>query len=428
MGNSNALSASEHYSPACEAGPKGEVVPFDVAAAKALDAAKPVSRREQLSIYNATGRIVAATMRSAIDLPPFDNSAMDGYAVKSADLQGLGPWILKVGQRVAAGATGLGVTHPDGAAVRILTGAPVPQGFDCVLMQERCERKDDHIVVSEAPRVGQNIRRAGEDVRSGQVAAEAGAELTPQLLALLAGQGRANVEVFGKVRVGLLSTGNELRHPGEALEPGQIYNSNRIAIRAALARCPWAEVTDFGIVRDRRDLLVNAIGEAVGQCDALITTGGASTGEEDHVAAAIAACGGALDVLKVAMRPGKPVKIGLVGSTLLAALPGNPNAAFVTFRQIALPALRAMAGLAAPRPEWHPGVAGFSYDKRLGHTEFVPVEIVGADNLGRPVLSMLGKGSSASLRAMSLAQGIARLPPGTQSVSPGDALQFDRIA
>ena len=185
---------------------------------------------------------------------------------------------------------------------------------------------------------------------------------------------------------------------------------------------------DLGIVRDSRDLLVDAIGEAATKCDALITTGGASAGEEDHIAAAITACGGELDVLKVAMRPGKPVKIGLVGSTLLAALPGNPNAAFVTFRQIAFPALRALAGMVAPKLEWHPGVAGFSYEKRLGHTEFVPVEIVGLDNFGRPVLSMLGKGSSASLRAMSLAQGIARLPPGTQSVSPGDSLQFDRIA
>ncbi|MGE0283477.1 MAG: gephyrin-like molybdotransferase Glp [Rhizobiaceae bacterium] len=423
-----ALLAPSQLAPACEAGPEGEVIPFDVASAKALAVAAPVSRRERLSILEATGRILSATVRSAIDLPPFDNSAMDGYAVRSADLQGSGPWVLKVGQRVAAGETAHGVAQPGGVAVRILTGAPIPKGFDSVLMQERCERRDDHIIVMDAPRVGQNIRRAGEDIESGQVAAETGAELTPQLLALLAGQGRAYVDVIGKVRVGLLSTGNELRDPGEALGSGQIYNSNRIAIRAALARCAWADVIDFGIVRDRRDLLVDAIGEAAGKCDALITTGGASAGEEDHVAAAITTCGGELDVLKVAMRPGKPVKIGFVGPTLLAALPGNPNAAFVTFRQIAFPALRAMAGLASPKLEWHPGVAGFSYEKRLGHTEFVPVEIVGSDNFGRPVLSMLGKGSSASLRAMSLAQGIARLPPGTPSVSPGDSLQFDRIA
>lgn len=423
-----ALSAPSQLAPACEAGSKREVIAFDVAAAKALAVAVPVSRRECLSIFEATGRILSAAVHSPIDLPPFDNSAMDGYAVRSADLQGSGPWVLKVGQRVAAGETAHNVAQPGGVAVRIMTGAPIPKGFDSVQMQERCERRDDHILVVDAPRIGQNIRRAGEDIQSGQMAAGTGAELTPQLLALFAGLGRADVYVFGKVRVGLLSTGNELRDPGEALGPGQIYNSNRIAIHAALARCAWADVIDFGIVRDRRDLLVNAISEAVGKCDALITTGGASAGEEDHVAAAITKCGGELDVLKVAMRPGKPVKIGLIGSTLLAALPGNPNAAFVTFRQIAFPALRAMAGLAAPRLEWHPGVAGFSYEKRLGHTEFVPVEIVGSDNFGRPVLSMLEKGSSASLRAMALAQGIARLPPGTQSVSPGDSLQFDRIA
>ena len=239
-----------------------------------------------------------------------------------------------------------------------------------------------------------------EDVRAETRLMDSGDQLSPQRLALLAGQGLAQVEVLRKVRIGLISTGSELRDPGEPLGRGQIYNSNRIMIRAMLSAYPWAEIVDYGIVPDRRDALAEAFGEARRRCDVLVTTGGVSAGEEDHVVSALEHHGGTLDVLKVAMRPGKPVKIGSIGSMLFAGLPGNPNAALVTFRQIALPAIRTIAGLADVGPEWSPAVSGFAYKKRLGRTEFVPVRITGRDELGRPVLDMLGRGSSASLMAM----------------------------
>jgi molybdopterin molybdotransferase len=292
-------------------------------------------------------------------------------------------------------------------------------------MQEQCECVGDRIVVSRLPRRGENVRFAGEEVKAGCRLVGSGDQLTAHRLALLAGQGLAEVEVLRKVRIGLISTGSELRDPGEPLERGQIYNSNRIMIRAMLSASPWAYICDFGIVPDRLGPLAEAFGEAARTCDILVTTGGVSAGDEDHVVSALGSHGGTLDVLKVAMRPGKPVKIGVIGSMLFAGLPGNPNAALVTFRQIALPAIRRVAGLSSVGPEWSPAVAGFIYQKRLGRTEFVPVRISGRDELGRPVLDMLGRGSSASLIAMALADGIAILPPDVESIGRGLPLRFE---
>jgi molybdopterin molybdotransferase len=301
----------------------------------------------------------------------------------------------------------------------------VPQGFDAVVMQERCERIGEQIVLRERPLEGEHIRHAGEDVNAGTSVLSAGALLSPQRLALLAGQGTAEVEVIRKVRVGLVSTGSELREPGVPLSPGQIYNSNRVMIRSMLGACPWAEVIDYGIVPDRQEALCDTFGQAASQCDVLVSTGGVSAGDEDHVAWALGRQGGSLDILKVAMRPGKPVKIGMIGQMLFAGLPGNPNAALVTFRQIALPALRTIAGIGSAAPEWLLAVAGFRYEKRMGRTEFVPVSIAGHDDIGRPVLEMLGRGSSASLMAMASADGIALLLPDAAVVEHGTMLQYE---
>jgi len=292
-------------------------------------------------------------------------------------------------------------------------------------MQEHCQTSGGQVEFAKRPRPGENIRKAGEDVEPGAIIARVGDRLTPRTLALLAGAGIAKTEVFRKVRIGLVSTGSELRNPGQVLEAGQIYNSNRILIRAMLARYAWAEVVDFGIVPDRPTNLARVLGEAAGCCDAVITTGGVSAGDEDHVVAALDRHGTRLEVLKVAMRPGKPLKIGLIGNTLFAGLPGNPNATLVTFRQIALPAIRSIAGLGNVTPEWQPGIAGFDYAKKLGRTEYVPVRAVGRDDLGRPVLEMLGRGSSASLSTMALADGIAMLAPDSAMIESGSPLRYE---
>jgi molybdopterin molybdotransferase len=299
--------------------------------------------------------------------------------------------------RVAAGDFHAGQVANPNEAIRIFTGAPVPGGFDAVVMQEHCERTGERIAVTKRPRQGENIRRAGEDVTAGSRLMGAGDQLSPQKLALLAGQGLAEVEVLRKVRIGLISTGSELRDPGEPLAQGQIYNTNRVMIRAMLSAFPWAEIVDYGIVPDRRDALAEAFGVAASRCDVLVTTGGVSAGEEDHVVSALGHHGGTLDVLKVAMRPGKPVKIGMIGTMLFAGLPGNPNAALVTFHQIALPAIRVIASIRNVGPDWSPAVSGFFYEKRLGRTEFVPVTIAGRDELGQPMQGLPVHRRSASM-------------------------------
>ena len=422
MANAVALTTDE-----CKAGSDAKVISVDIAAAKAIAIATAVRETEPIPLVVATSRILATDIHASVDLPPFDNSAMDGYAVRLADFGGAGPWTFALGGRIAAGDPYQGLPATN-VALRIFTGAPVPTGFDAVVMQEHCERADDRVTIRRRPRVGENIRHACEDVRTGDGLLAAGVALSPQKLALLAGQGLAEVEVLRKVRVGLISTGTELKDPGGPLGRGQIYNSNRIMLRSMLSTIPWAEIFDYGIVPDRQDDLAVAFGKAAHSCDVLVTTGGVSAGEEDHVVGALDRNGGKLDVLKVAMRPGKPVKIGMIGSMLFAGVPGNPNAALVTFRQIALPAIRTIAGVAKVGPHWSSAVAGFAYEKRLGRTEFVPVRITGRDEFGRPVLEMLGRGSSASLSAIALADGIALLPADLSSIEPGLPLEFEALS
>lgn len=415
-----ALALPDH----CEAGATGAVIPVDIAAAKATATAVPVTETEALDLLAAIGCVTATNVHAGLDLPPFDASAMDGYAVKADGFAGKGPWRLKVTGHVAAGDA---PTQSLGGAARILTGAPVPQGFDTVVMQEKCRVDGDSIVIDQKPRAGQNVRIAGEDVCRGERLLEAGAILNAQHLALLAGQGMAGIEVRRKIRVGLISTGTELREPGQPLHPGQIFNSNRVMLRASLDACRWAEVLDFGIVPDTREAIAAALAEAAVQSDAIITTGGVSAGEEDHVTWAVGSGGGMLDVMKVAMRPGKPVKVGKLGGALFLGLPGNPNATLVTFRMIALPALRRLSGLSHTAPTWTQAVADFTYEKRPDRTEFVPVRLGAAGSDGLSRVTMLGRGSSASLRAISRADGIALLPPGVDRVEPGMRVVFEAI-
>lgn len=411
----------------CAAGGLDRPLTPDAAAARAMAIATPVARRRKLALLDAAGRVLAQTEISPIAIPPFDNSAMDGYAVRIAELAGQGPWRLRLQGRSAAGDdVGTDLSAPM-SAMRILTGAPVPAGFDAVVMQEHCRLEGETVVVESLPRQGANIRLKGEDVQVGATLVQAGELLSPQKLALLAGAGIDTVEVFGKVRVGLVSTGSELRDPGATLAPGQIYNSNRILMRALLAGLRWVEVEDFGIVPDNRGQLAQILLAAAGTCDVLVSTGGVSAGDEDHVAAVLRDNGADFQVMRVAMRPGKPLKIGRIGDTLFAGLPGNPNAALATFCRIALPALRVAAGLRNVDPVWYAGVAGFDYKKKKARAEFVPVRIEGRNEEGTPVLVMLGRGSSASLSSMAAADGIAHLPADAETVAPGMKLLFERL-
>ncbi|GGB49032.1 molybdopterin molybdenumtransferase MoeA [Roseibium aquae] len=412
---------------ACSTGKSGPTLSVDAARLRAKAAACPIAGKEILPIDQAIGRVIAAPIMAAHALPPFDNSAMDGYALRLSDLTGDGPWYLPIYTRIAAG-DARSLTLAAGAAAHIFTGAPVPFGADAVVIQEQVTRANDMILLTERPRLGQNIRRQGEDVAQGVQALAAGLALTPPRLALLAGCGVSSVAVRPRVRVAILSTGDELSEPGSTLGPGQIYNSNRMLLRATLSCFPWVDLTDLGIVTDDPTCIQGAIRHAAQTNDVVISSGGVSAGEEDHILDVLRLEAAELDVLKVAIRPGKPLTVGRLGQALYFGLPGNPYAAAITFSQIAKPALRRAAGLMEEPDTWLPAVAGFTYSRTTGRREYVPVRWSERDSFGRPVLMRLGQGASASISPMAQAMGIAVVPPEIDMVAPGQALTVESLA
>ncbi|MDP5306170.1 molybdopterin molybdotransferase MoeA [Paracoccus spongiarum] len=399
----------------------------DAARLRAVAAAAPVPDTEGLALDQACGRVLAGSVAAASALPPFDTSAMDGYAMRLPDLTGAGPWQLTVALQIAAGTTAAHALAP-GNAARILTGAPIPAGADAVVMQEHVTRSGDRITLTRRPRPGQNIRRRGEDVASGAQALPPGVALTPPRLALLAGCGLPRVTVRRRVRVAILSTGTELAEPGRPLAPGHIHNSNRVLLRSTLARLAWTETTDLGILPDNPHAIRATIRQAALAHDVIISSGGVSVGERDHILDVLRAEAAELEVLKIAIRPGKPLTVGRLGATLYFGLPGNPYAAAITFAQIARPALRKIAGLTEDPDSWLPGIAGFTYHRRMARREYVPVTWSRRDAVGRPVLDRLGQGASASLSPIAAAMGIAVIPPELATVHPGQPLRVEVLA
>lgn len=413
------------FSDICSAGKTCEVLPVDVAAQKAFRAAIPVASTETLAILEAKERVLASAIFSSVNIPPFDTSAMDGYAVSTRSFTGPGPWKLEVSDRIIAG------SRPDdplmsGTAARIMTGAPVPQGADSVIMQEYCERTDDEIIVRNPPTLGKHIRLAGEDVAARSEIVATAELLTSRHITLLAAAGIAHVTVRRKVRIGMISTGNELAEPGNLLLPGQIFNSNRYFLRSRLQR-PWIETIDYGIVGDDAARIRETVARAARECDILVTTGGVSAGEEDHMLDVLGREAADLEVLKVAMRPGKPVTVGKLGQTLFVGLPGNPYAAAITFMKIAWPAIRATAGMVAFEDTVIEAVSGFALERRTGRTEYAPVTWTRRDGYGRPVVERLGRGSSASLLPFAQARAIAVLSPEIAEIRLGDRMDLEPV-
>ena len=386
----------------------------DEAREKLLAAARRVKGVDTLPLRDAPGRILAEAVVSTVDVPPLDNSAMDGYAVRCADVPAAGTR-LAVAQRIPAGS--VGHTLAPGTAARIFTGAPVPPGADAVVMQERCRHDGDGVFIDHLPKAGEHIRRKAEDIAAGAEVLAAGTRLTPQAIGLAASVGAAQLKVFRRLSVGLLSTGDELTPPGEPLPPGGLYNSNRAMLCALLERL-GCDVEDLGNVADTLDATRRALRKAGALHDLVITTGGVSVGEEDHVKPAVEA-EGELSLWKIALKPGKPLAFGKVGSADFVGLPGNPVSAFVTFLLFVRPFIRKCQGAAVAPPRALPLRANFTWAKAGPRQEFLRARI-GADGGGVELFPHQGSGV---LTSTVWADGLVDNPAG-QTVQPGDLVRF----
>ena len=381
-----------------------------------------ITQTEMLSTFDALGRVLAQDVRSTLDVPPADNTAMDGYALRAADV--LQPaTILLVAQRIPAGVVGSPLAA--GTAARIFTGGQVPSGADAVVMQEQCEVLPGaglgSVRIDTVPAVGQWIRRRGEDVMQGAAVLQAGQRLTPQALGLAASVGVGQLSVLRRPRVAIFSTGDELMMPGEPLRPGAIYNSNRFVLRA-LALAAGCEVTDLGIVPDRLDATRAALRQAAQQHDLIVTSGGVSVGEEDHLKPA-AQAEGAIEHWQLAIKPGKPLVFGHIrradgSAALLVGLPGNPVSSFVTWLLAVTAVLRTLQGLPAGLPAALPMRADFDWAKPDKRREFLRVRL-NADG----GLELFPNQSSGVLTSAVWADGLLD-NPGGQAIRRGDTVRY----
>ncbi len=393
--------------------------PLTLDAARALIEAQvgPVDGTEQVGLHEADGRVLAADVAAPTDLPPFDNSAVDGYAVRLAGFEAGGR--LPVQGRLAAGAPAEPLA--EGSARRIFTGAALPPGADAVFMQEDVRLDAGHIQVPPGLQPGANTRPRGEDVARGGAALRAGLRLRPQDLALAAALGITTLPVCRPVRVALFSTGNELVEPGAPAGPARRYDSNRVLL-AAMARRAGAQVTDFGILPDRLDAITDALRHAACGHDLVLTSGGVSAGEEDHVRTAVEAMG-RLVFWRLGVKPGRPVAMGVLGSVPFMGLPGNPVAAFVTFAQLARPMIAALAGSRfQPSPALQVPAA-FAYRKRAGLREYVRARLLPGPD-GVPMAHKHRVDGSAILTSLTETDGLVELAEGVTQVLPGHVVAF----
>lgn len=401
---------------------------LSVEAAEALIAERvaplggPGAEPESLPLAAAHGRVLARDLVAAIPLPPFRNAAVDGYAFRHADLaEAAEQTALALAGRLAAGQDAAGAALPAGAAIRIFTGAPMPEGADTVLMQEdaRIEEGGRAVLVPRGLRPGANARPAGEDVAQGAVALAAGRRLRAPEIGLAAALGCAALPVRPLLRVGVFSTGDELATPGSPLGPAQTYDSNRFTLLALLAGLPVA-ARDLGILPDSADATAAALAEAAGAHDLLLTSGGVSTGEEDHVRAAIES-GGRLVFWRLAVKPGRPAAMGVVRGVPVIGLPGNPVAAVVTFLHLARPLLLRLAGAAAETLPRFPARAAFAYRKKAGRREYVRVRLEHGGAL--PAAQKFAREGAGLLSSLTGSDAFAELPEAVTEVAPGDMVQ-----
>lgn len=380
---------------------------------------------EPVPLAEAYGRILARDLIAPRDVPPHDNAAVDGYAVYFDDLEADGPTRLPVGGRIAAG---YALPRPArrGEALRIFTGAPMPtgesdEGPETVLMQEDCEAAGEFVVIPPGIKRGANRRKRGEDIRKGEVILAAGRRLRPQDVGLAASIGATELPVYQRLRVALFSTGDEVHEPGSELPPGGIYDANRYALRG-LVESLGCRVTDLGILEDRLETVCDALRKAAADHDLLITSGGASTGDEDHIRAAVEALG-RIHFWRLAIRPGRPLALGQIGNVPFVGLPGNPVAVMVTFLRFARPLILALSGCTETEPRAFKVRADFDYKKKPGRREWLRAKLV-ADPAGGLLARKYAQDGAGILRSTVEADGLIELPEEVKMLEKGAVVDF----
>ncbi|MCH9794119.1 MAG: molybdopterin molybdotransferase MoeA [Gammaproteobacteria bacterium] len=396
------------------------LTPIDEALSFLLASVAPCCEAEVVALLCASGRILSHSITAPLSVPPMANSAMDGYALRAAD--SVDPERdLAVSQRIAAGQ--VGVSLEPGTAARIFTGAPLPAGADAVVMQENCERRGEGIRVNKAVAPNENVRPIGADIKAGSTVFAQGRRLRPQDIGALASLGLTEVSVTRKLRVALMTSGDELQRPGSALLPGQIYDSNFATLTALLTGL-HVDIVDCGRVGDTLAATRDALLDAAGRADCVITTGGVSVGEEDHVRAAIEQLG-TIDLWKLAVKPGKPFAFGKITSEgescQFFGLPGNPVSAFVTFALVVRPALLALQGATPASPHSFSVRSGFSRDKGGPRQEYLRAVLEQAPE--GLVATPLRNQSSGVALSLSRSDGLLIVPPSV-GVTQGEILQF----
>ncbi|MDQ2733784.1 MAG: molybdopterin molybdotransferase MoeA [Pseudomonadota bacterium] len=381
-------------------------------------AAPPADRAEEISTFDALRRVLAVDVSSLLDVPPADNSEMDGYAVRTADVATAGV-VLPVSQRIPAGVVGAALLP--GTAARIFTGAQIPEGADAVVMQEQCSVVETGVRVDVVPRAGQSIRRRGEDVRRDSTVLAAGMRLSPQALGMAASVGAATLRVGRRPRVALFSTGDELAMPGQVLKPGAIYNSNRFTLRGLIESLGGA-CEDLGIVHDKLDATRETLKRAAESSDLIVTCGGMSVGEEDHVKPAVER-EGRLDLWQIAMKPGKPLAFGEVfrrdgSSAWFIGLPGNPVSALITFLFAVRPVLLRLQGVSDTAPMPIAMRADFAWPRADRRREFLRVRRNEAGGL-----DLFSHQGSGVLTSTIWADGVVDSPGGT-TIAAGDVVRY----
>ena len=381
----------------------------------------PVKESETVALQEADGRILAGDISAPLPLPPFTNSAVDGYAVQSRDLPKQAEAAFAVSGRVQAGSVANDPIQP-GHAIRIFTGAPMPEGADTVFMQEDVRLDGEgRVVLPAGLKPGANVRPAGEDIPVGTAALAKGRRLRPQDVALVAAFGLTEIDVTRRIRVAVFSTGDELVSPGGRRLPAQLFDSNRFMLMAMLARL-GCEVSDLGILRDDRASLAQGLKQVAGRHDLILTTGGVSTGEEDHVKAAVESVG-SLVLWRMAIKPGRPVAMGIIGGTPFIGLPGNPVASFVTFVHIVRPTVLALAGATQERIVPMPVRAAFAYRKKIARREYVRVTLRRSTDGVLEAIKFPREGAGL-LSSLVDTDGLVELGEDVTQVEPGQTIGF----